>query len=186
MVCWREVLLPSGILYWSSVYRDSEIVYRSSFIVTIIFMVITAAVLAEVCSALPLSGSIYIWAAESAGPKYARFFGFIVAWWSCTAWMTFTAGNSQVSVCTSLIYFVLFLFPYIRRLQTMSFHSLLYGKSTSPEGSPMIISDGVLSFGLFQKACSLSRWQSTTFLPDSIQLSSVFRSLSLCLTFSYA
>ena len=66
--------------------------------ITIIFMIITAAVLAEVCSALPLSGSIYIWAAESAGPKYARFFGFIVAWWSCTAWMTFTAGNSQVSV----------------------------------------------------------------------------------------
>ncbi|KAL6304155.1 amino acid transporter [Sparassis latifolia] len=56
-------------------------------------MCITAAVLAEICSALPLSGSIYIWSAESAGPKYARFFGFIVAWWSCTAWMTFAAGN---------------------------------------------------------------------------------------------
>ncbi|KAF8803929.1 hypothetical protein BYT27DRAFT_7259912 [Phlegmacium glaucopus] len=69
----------------------------SSYIATIIFMVITAAVLAEICSALPLSGSIYIWAAESAGPKYARFFGFIVAWWSCTAWMTFTAGNSQTA-----------------------------------------------------------------------------------------
>ena len=64
-------------------------------------MWITAAVLAEICSALPLSGSIYIWAAESAGPKYARFFGFIVAWWSCTAWMTFAAGNCQVSnLCT--------------------------------------------------------------------------------------
>lgn len=59
-------------------------------------MTITAAVLAEICSALPVSGSIYIWAAESAGPKYARFFGFVVAWWSCTAWMTFTAGNCQV------------------------------------------------------------------------------------------
>lgn len=59
-------------------------------------MMITAAVLAEICSALPLSGSIYIWAAESAGPKYARFVGFIVAWWSCTAWMTFAAGNCQV------------------------------------------------------------------------------------------
>ena len=61
-----------------------------------IFMFITAAVLAEICSALPLSGSIYIWSAESAGPKYARFFGFIVAWWSTTAWMTFAAGNCQV------------------------------------------------------------------------------------------
>ncbi|KAF8630536.1 hypothetical protein AX15_002857 [Amanita polypyramis BW_CC] len=60
-------------------------------------MTITALVLAEICSALPLSGSIYIWAAGSAGPKYARFFGFIVAWWSCTAWMTFTAGNCQTT-----------------------------------------------------------------------------------------
>lgn len=60
-------------------------------------MLITAAVLAEICSALPLSGSIYIWAAESAGPKYARFFGFIVAWWACTAWMTFAAGNCQTT-----------------------------------------------------------------------------------------
>ena len=61
-------------------------------------MVITAAVLAEICSALPLSGSVYVWAAESAGPKYGRFFGFLVAWWACTAWMTFVASNSQVSV----------------------------------------------------------------------------------------
>lgn len=62
-----------------------------------VFMFITAAVLAEICSALPLSGSIYIWAAESAGPKYARFFGFVVAWWSTTAWMTFTASNCQTT-----------------------------------------------------------------------------------------
>ncbi|KAF8131166.1 hypothetical protein EV363DRAFT_1584023 [Boletus edulis] len=69
----------------------------SSYVVTIFFMIITAAVLAEICSALPLSGSIYVWAAESAGPKYARFFGFLVAWWSCTAWMTFTASNCQTA-----------------------------------------------------------------------------------------
>lgn len=69
----------------------------SSYLITIVFMMITAAVLAEICSALPLSGSIYIWAAESAGPKYARFVGFIVAWWSCTAWMTFAAGNCQTT-----------------------------------------------------------------------------------------
>ncbi|KAI0761761.1 hypothetical protein BC629DRAFT_1584115 [Irpex lacteus] len=69
----------------------------SSYIVSMIFMFMTAFVLAEICSALPLSGSIYVWAAESAGPKYARFFGFIVAWWSCTAWMTFAAGNCQAT-----------------------------------------------------------------------------------------
>jgi translation initiation factor 5B len=67
-----------------------------------IFMFMTAFVLAEICSALPLSGSIYVWAAESAGPKYARFIGFIVAWWSCTAWMTFAAGNCQVN--TIIVY----------------------------------------------------------------------------------
>ncbi|KAG2150323.1 uncharacterized protein EDB93DRAFT_1103543 [Suillus bovinus] len=69
----------------------------SSYLITMIFMFITAAVLAEICSALPLSGSIYLWAAESAGPKYARFFGFLVAWWACTAWMTFTASNCQTT-----------------------------------------------------------------------------------------
>ncbi|KAI0069320.1 amino acid transporter [Artomyces pyxidatus] len=67
----------------------------SSFVVTIVFMTITALVIAEICSALPLSGSIYIWAAESAGPKYARFFGFVVACWSISAWITFAAFNSQ-------------------------------------------------------------------------------------------
>ncbi|THH19670.1 hypothetical protein EUX98_g8725 [Antrodiella citrinella] len=69
----------------------------STYIISMIFMFITAVVLAEICSALPISGSIYIWAAESAGPKYGRFFGFIVAWWSCTAWMTFAAGNCQTA-----------------------------------------------------------------------------------------
>lgn len=69
----------------------------SSYIISMVFMFITAAVLAEICSALPISGSIYIWAAESAGPKYGRFFGFVVAWWSTTAWMTFAAGNCQTT-----------------------------------------------------------------------------------------
>ncbi|KAI0069318.1 amino acid transporter [Artomyces pyxidatus] len=68
---------------------------RSSFIISIVFTTITAFVIAEICSALPLSGSIYIWAASSAGPKYARFFGFIVACWSTSAWITFAAINSQ-------------------------------------------------------------------------------------------
>ena len=80
--------------------KISDRFQRSSYVISMVFMFITAAVLAEICSALPLSGSIYIWAAESAGPKYARFFGFVVAWWSTTAWMTFTASNCQV--CISL------------------------------------------------------------------------------------
>lgn len=68
---------------------------RSSYVVTCFFITITAAVLAEICSALPAAGSIYFWAAESGGPKYGRLFGFIVAWWSTTAWTTFVASNSQ-------------------------------------------------------------------------------------------
>jgi len=63
--------------------------------VTCFFVFITAAVLAEICSALPAAGSIYFWAAEAGGHRYGRLFGFIVAWWSTTAWTTFVASNSQ-------------------------------------------------------------------------------------------
>lgn len=96
----QEVLLPYGddSHFKSLADIDPGTSGRSSFIVTIVFMVITAMVLAEICSALPLSGSIYVWAAESAGPKHARFFGFLVAWWACTAWMTFTASTCQASL----------------------------------------------------------------------------------------
>lgn len=87
-----------GTMIQTVLSNSSEVLIRSSYLITIVFMLITAAVLAEICSALPLSGSIYIWAAESAGPKYARFFGFVVAWWACTAWMTFTASNCQVCI----------------------------------------------------------------------------------------
>lgn len=52
---------------------------------------VTAAVLAEICSAIPLSGSIYIWASEAAGRKHGRLVGFIVSFWSSAAWMTFAA-----------------------------------------------------------------------------------------------
>lgn len=70
---------------------------RSSYVITCIFVFITAAVLAEICSALPAAGSIYFWAAESGGRKYGRLFGFVVAWWSTTAWTTFVASNCQAA-----------------------------------------------------------------------------------------
>ncbi|KAK4934118.1 hypothetical protein LTR66_015718 [Elasticomyces elasticus] len=69
--------------------------YWSSYIITCVFVFITAAVLAEICSALPAAGSIYFWAAESGGRRFGRLFGFIVAWWSTTAWTTFVAVNCQ-------------------------------------------------------------------------------------------
>ncbi|KAK5172668.1 uncharacterized protein LTR77_002788 [Saxophila tyrrhenica] len=71
--------------------------YWSSYVVTCVFVTITAAVLAEICSALPAAGSIYFWAAEAGGRKYGRLFGFIVAWWSTTAWTTFVASNCQAA-----------------------------------------------------------------------------------------
>lgn len=37
------------------------------------------------------------WAAESGGRRYGRLFGFIVAWWSTTAWTTFVASNCQAA-----------------------------------------------------------------------------------------
>ncbi|KAJ7083476.1 amino acid/polyamine transporter I [Mycena epipterygia] len=67
----------------------------SSTLIHVVGSTITAAVLAEICSALPLSGSIYIWASEAAGATYGRLAGFIVAWWACTAWVSFVASNSQ-------------------------------------------------------------------------------------------
>ncbi|KAJ7768596.1 hypothetical protein DFH07DRAFT_954483 [Mycena maculata] len=67
----------------------------SSSLIHIVGSTITAAVLAEICSALPLSGSIYIWASEAAGAAYGRLAGFMVAWWACTAWISFVASNSQ-------------------------------------------------------------------------------------------
>ncbi|KAG4305726.1 hypothetical protein PORY_000636 [Pneumocystis oryctolagi] len=66
-----------------------------TYIVSFFFMSITAAVMAESCSALPVSGSLYLWASEYAKPKYARLVGFVVAWWSVSAWTTFIAGNTQ-------------------------------------------------------------------------------------------
>ncbi|KXT01565.1 hypothetical protein AC578_6328 [Pseudocercospora eumusae] len=71
--------------------------YWSSYVVTCFFVMITAAVLAEICSALPAAGSIYFWAAESGGRRYGRLFGFIVAWWSTTAWTTFIASDCQAA-----------------------------------------------------------------------------------------
>lgn len=58
-----------------------------------VFTYITAAVVAEVCSASPSAGSIYLWAAEAGGPRFGRLLGFIVAWWSTTAWTTFCASE---------------------------------------------------------------------------------------------
>lgn len=66
---------------------------RTSYLITLVFTFITAAVIAEICSSLPLAGSIYLWAAEAGGPRFGRLLGFVVAWWSTTAWTTFCASE---------------------------------------------------------------------------------------------
>lgn len=58
------------ILYSVGINSGGPAALWSSMLITIVFMLITAASLAEICSSIPLSGSIYIWAAEAAGPKH--------------------------------------------------------------------------------------------------------------------
>lgn len=93
---WRTI----GLLVWSRNQRKGSkgslinVYIRTSYIVTCVFTFITAAVIAEACSASPSAGSIYLWAAEAGGKRFGRLFGFIVAWWSTTAWTTFCASKS--------------------------------------------------------------------------------------------
>lgn len=101
----RQVLLLVGIWLTGALQSThlpdrlhSLMSSRTSYIITCVFTFITAAVIAEICSSLPLAGSIYLWAAEAGGPRCGRLFGFIVAWWSTTAWTTFCASNTQAAV----------------------------------------------------------------------------------------
>ncbi|OHW90939.1 amino acid transporter [Colletotrichum incanum] len=96
------------VTFSTGIAAGGNLAYWTSFLVTCIFTFITAAVIAEICSSLPLAGSIYLWAAEAGGPRYGRFFGFIVAWWSTTAWTTFCASNTQSAVNYMLSEIVVF------------------------------------------------------------------------------
>ncbi|KAE9363418.1 amino acid transporter [Stipitochalara longipes BDJ] len=83
------------VTYTTGIASGGPLAYWTSYLVSMVFSFITAAVIAEVCSASPSAGSIYIWAAEAGGVKYGRLLGFVVAWWSTTAWTTFCASNTQ-------------------------------------------------------------------------------------------
>lgn len=76
--------------------------YWATYCSSSVLILITAAVLAETCSALPAAGSIYFWAAASGGPRFGRLFGFVVAWWSTTAWISFVASSAQV--CANFLF----------------------------------------------------------------------------------
>ncbi|CAI7631595.1 Thiamine transporter thi9 [Penicillium manginii] len=86
------------VTYSTGIAAGGNLAYWTSYLVTMVFTFITAAVIAEVCSASPSAGSIYLWAAEAGGPRFGRLMGFIVAWWSTTAWTTFCASNTQSAV----------------------------------------------------------------------------------------
>ncbi|KAF7594024.1 hypothetical protein BBP40_010302 [Aspergillus hancockii] len=86
------------VTFSTGIAAGGNLAYWTSYLVTIVFTYITAAVIAEVCSASPSAGSIYLWAAEAGGPRFGRLLGFIVAWWSTTAWTTFCASNTQAAV----------------------------------------------------------------------------------------
>jgi Amino acid permease. len=86
------------VTFSTGIAAGGNLAYWTSYLVTMVFTFITAAVIAEVCSASPSSGSIYLWAAEAGGPRFGRLLGFIVAWWSTTAWTTFCASNTQSAV----------------------------------------------------------------------------------------
>ncbi|KAL2849329.1 amino acid/polyamine transporter I [Aspergillus pseudodeflectus] len=85
------------VTFSTGIAAGGNLAYWTSYIVTVVFTFISAAVIAEVCSASPSAGSIYLWAAEAGGPKFGRLLGFIVAWWSTTAWTTFCASNTQAA-----------------------------------------------------------------------------------------
>lgn len=85
------------IAYSTGIYSGGPAALWSSWIVTVIGTTITAASLAEVCSAIPLSGSIYLWAAAAAGPKYGRLAGFVVGCWTTAAWTSFVASTAQAT-----------------------------------------------------------------------------------------
>lgn len=80
------------VTFSTGIMAGGNLAYWTSYLVTMVFTFITAAVVAEVCSASPSAGSIYLWAAEAGGPRFGRLLGFIVAWWSTTAWTTFCAS----------------------------------------------------------------------------------------------
>ncbi|KAJ5222058.1 Thiamine transporter thi9 [Penicillium citrinum] len=86
------------VTFSTGIAAGGNLAYWTSYLVTMVFTFITAAVIAEVCSASPSAGSIYLWAAEAGGPRFGRLLGFIVAWWSTTAWTTFCASNTQSAV----------------------------------------------------------------------------------------
>ncbi|KDQ18631.1 hypothetical protein BOTBODRAFT_171436 [Botryobasidium botryosum FD-172 SS1] len=95
--CPMNFITSVRFTFFTGLLAGGPLAMWTSYLIAAILTCVSAAVLAEICSALPLSGSVYIWAAEAAGPRYGRFIGLIVAWWMLAAWMAWTAVNAQAS-----------------------------------------------------------------------------------------
>ncbi|KAK7560488.1 amino acid permease [Phyllosticta citricarpa] len=108
----------------TGIAAGGNLAYWTSFIFSCVFSFITAAAIAEICSSLPLAGSIYLWAAEAGGPRFGRLFGFIVAWWSTTAWTTFCASNTQATVNYFLSEIVVFKLDFPSDTSSVKFRAV--------------------------------------------------------------
>lgn len=83
------------VLFSIAISNGGPAAMWSSWISGSILSIITAATLAEACSAYPAAGSIYYWAFRSwGGGKLGRFVSFLVASWTLVAWTAFLAADS--------------------------------------------------------------------------------------------
>ncbi|RMJ28801.1 hypothetical protein PHISP_00348 [Aspergillus sp. HF37] len=112
------------VTFSAGIMAGGKLAYWTAYLVTMVFTYITAAVIAEVCSASPSAGSIYLWAAEAGGPRFGRFLGFIVAWWSTTAWTTFCASNTQSATNYMLAELAVFNVDYPTETTNVKFRAI--------------------------------------------------------------
>ncbi|KAJ5111494.1 hypothetical protein N7532_002029 [Penicillium argentinense] len=83
------------VLFYIALSAGGPAALWSSWVSGSILAIITAACLAEACSAYPAAGSIYYWAFRSwGGGQLGRFISFMVAAWTLVAWTAFLASDS--------------------------------------------------------------------------------------------
>ncbi|KAJ5692656.1 hypothetical protein N7462_002079 [Penicillium macrosclerotiorum] len=83
------------VLFYIALSAGGPAALWSSWVTGSILSIITAACMAEACSAYPAAGSIYYWAFRSwGGGRIGRFVSFLVAAWTLVAWTAFLASDS--------------------------------------------------------------------------------------------
>ncbi|OJJ42676.1 hypothetical protein ASPZODRAFT_76203 [Penicilliopsis zonata CBS 506.65] len=83
------------VLFYIALSNGGPAAMWSSWLSGSVLSIITAATLAEACSAYPAAGSIYYWAFRSwGGGRAGRFVSFLVAAWTLVAWTSFLATDS--------------------------------------------------------------------------------------------